>query len=163
MTSSLYFLPPTSSPPWALISSKISSVAPLWGMPQGAAGPESGVAMPNLMMSAAPALPVLTAIRTAAMRSVDHESERHGFIAIPPGCWVWVRGFLGYADYSTRATGNSGRAFRGRPGPFPESHRSTGPDHRAKLVSSPSSASGQGPIALDGLGIRGVGAHVDTL
>src|SRR5215470_268054 len=53
MTSSLYFLPPRSSPPWALISSKISSVAFLCGMPQGAAGPESGVETPNLMTSCA--------------------------------------------------------------------------------------------------------------
>src|SRR5438477_12971730 len=35
------------SPPWALISSKMSSVAFLWGIPQGAAGPERGVETPR--------------------------------------------------------------------------------------------------------------------
>src|SRR5436309_4816576 len=84
MTSSLYFLPPISSPPWLLISSKISSVAFLCGIPQGAAGPERGVEIPNLMMSAATAVPGLQGISTAAARSVVHVTERHGFIAIPP-------------------------------------------------------------------------------
>src|SRR5712691_7311519 len=83
MTSSLYFLPPTSSPPWLLISSKINSVAPLWGMPQGAAGPERGVATPNLMTSAAPAFPGPTATSTAAATSVRHVRGDHCFIAIP--------------------------------------------------------------------------------
>src|SRR5215470_13113636 len=54
-TSSRYFLPPTSRPPWLLTSSKTSSVAFLCGIPHGAAGPDSGVEIPNLMTSAAPA------------------------------------------------------------------------------------------------------------
>src|SRR5213594_1957917 len=83
MTSSLYFLPPTSSPPWLLISSKISSVAPLWGMPQGAAGPERGVATPNLMTSAAPPFPGATPTSSAATKSVTHVRGNQCLIAIP--------------------------------------------------------------------------------
>src|SRR2546427_4730852 len=82
MTSSLYFLPPTSSPPWLLTSSKINSVAPLWGMPQGAAGPESGVATPHLMTSPAPALPGPTASTTAA-KTVTQARGEYGFIVVP--------------------------------------------------------------------------------
>src|SRR6266516_1701447 len=85
MTSSLYFLPPTSSPPWLLISSKMSSVACLWGMPQGAAGPERGVETPNLMTSAARALPVPTATSAATAKNVAQITTRRGFIATPPG------------------------------------------------------------------------------
>src|SRR2546426_6475379 len=83
MTSSLYFLPPTSSPPWLLISSKISSVAPLWGMPQGAAGPERGVVTPNLMTSAAPPFPGATPTSSAATKSVTHVRGNQCLIAIP--------------------------------------------------------------------------------
>src|SRR6266545_2515643 len=83
MTSSLYFLPPTSSPPWLLISSKISSVAPLWGMPQGAAGPDSGVATPNLMTSAAPPFPGAPPTSSAATKSVTHVRGNQCLIAIP--------------------------------------------------------------------------------
>src|SRR3989475_9457912 len=104
MTSSLYFLPPISSPPWPLISSKISSVAFLCGIPQGAAGPERGVEIPNLMMSAAPAVPGLRAISTAAARSVVDVTERHGFIAIPPGCWALSR-WHGMRTIETRMVG----------------------------------------------------------
>src|SRR5262249_4388442 len=68
--SSLYFLPPTSSPPWALTSSKISSVACLCGMPHGAAGPESGVEMPNLMTSAASDDPGLATMNAAAKHAI---------------------------------------------------------------------------------------------
>src|SRR5881296_2840612 len=81
MTSSLYFLPPTSSPPWLLISSKISSVAFLWGMPQGAAGPERGVETPNLMTSAAPARPGFTASSAARARSAKPIRGDGRFIA----------------------------------------------------------------------------------
>src|SRR5215831_16635530 len=80
-TSSLYFLPPTSSPPWALISSKISSVAFLCGMPQGAAGPESGVETPNLMTSCARAFPGSTATSPAAASSTAKITDRGDLIA----------------------------------------------------------------------------------
>src|SRR6266571_4600799 len=83
MTSSLYFLPPTSSPPWLLISSKTSSVACLWGMPHGAAGPERGVEMPNLMTSAAPAVPGPTAERSATATSAARVIGNDGCIAVP--------------------------------------------------------------------------------
>src|SRR2546427_9604709 len=83
MTSSLYFLPPTSSPPWLLISSKISSVAPLWGMPQGAAGPERGVSTPNLLPPAAPPFPGATPTSSAATKSVTHVRGNQCLIAIP--------------------------------------------------------------------------------
>src|SRR5215470_17701107 len=80
MTSSLYFLPPTSSPPCWLISSKINSVAFLCGMPQGAAGPERGVETPNLMTSAAPAWPGLTAT-TMRARNANPIRGAERFIA----------------------------------------------------------------------------------
>src|SRR5215510_338158 len=82
MTSSLYFLPPTSSPPWALTSSKISSVACLCGMPHGAAGPERGVEMPNLMTSAASESPAL-ARTSAAVKSATRARGILRLIAIP--------------------------------------------------------------------------------
>src|SRR5262245_29072286 len=83
MTSSLYFLPPTSSPPWALTSSKISSVACLCGMPHGAAGPESGVEIPNLMTSAASDGPGLATTSTAAATSTTRARGIRSLIAIP--------------------------------------------------------------------------------
>src|SRR5262245_63049638 len=83
MTSSLYFLPPTSSPPWLLISSKISSVAFLWGMPQGAAGPESGVDTPNLMTSAASARGGVATASAATARNANLIREDRRFIASP--------------------------------------------------------------------------------
>src|SRR2546425_2651220 len=104
MPSSLSFFPPISSPPWPLISSKISSVAFLCGIPQGAAGPERGVEIPNLMMSAAPAVPGLPGISTAAARSAVDVTERHGFIAIPPGCWALSR-WPGTRTIETRIVG----------------------------------------------------------
>src|SRR5437660_785110 len=60
----------------------MSSVACLWGMPQGAAGPERGVETPNLMTSAARALPVPTATSAATARNVAQITKRRGFI--PP-------------------------------------------------------------------------------
>src|SRR6267378_1626967 len=83
MTSSLYFLPPTSSPPWLLISSKMSSVACLWGMPHGAAGPDRGVEMPNLMTSAAQAVPVPAVKKSANATSTPRVIENDGLIAVP--------------------------------------------------------------------------------
>src|SRR2546426_10217821 len=114
MTSSLYFLPPISSPPWPLISSKISSVAFLCGIPQGAAGPERGVEIPNLMMPAAPATPGLRGTTTAAARSVVHVTERHGFIAIPPGCWALSR-WPGTRTIETRIVGCQSHRRRALP------------------------------------------------
>src|SRR2546427_12678357 len=84
MTSSLYFLPPTSSPPWLLISSKMSSIACLWGIPHGAAGPERGVETPNLMTSAAGAIPGLATTRTAAAKRAIRIRGNRCVIAIPP-------------------------------------------------------------------------------
>src|SRR5258708_5732230 len=53
----------------------MSSIAFLCGIPQGAAGPESGVEIPNLTASAARPLPVLAAINAAAPRSADQFGE----------------------------------------------------------------------------------------
>src|SRR5215470_6416600 len=82
MTSSLYFLPPTSSPPWALTSSKMSSVAFLCGMPHGAAGPESGVETPNLMTSAAREGPAATrtSVTAASSASFGRSESQIGFL-----------------------------------------------------------------------------------
>jgi hypothetical protein len=52
-------------------------------MPQGAAGPESGVEIPNLMTSAAPAGPGLAAASIVKARSVKEIRESDRFIAIP--------------------------------------------------------------------------------
>src|SRR5215831_12451180 len=97
MTSSLYFLPPRSSPPWALISSKISSVAFLCGMPQGAAGPESGVETPNLMTSSARAFPGPKTASETTAKSAATRRERDS-IATPPRLDVGSEG-LAHADY----------------------------------------------------------------
>src|SRR5262245_32950470 len=112
MTSSLYFLPPTSRPPWPLISSKISSMAFLWGMPQGAAGPDSGVETPNLMTSAAPAPPGLPIISTATAKSVTGIRGNDRFIACPscgPAAARTVTGTISEAGDLDRLAG--GRAL----------------------------------------------------
>src|SRR5215475_8855455 len=101
-TSSFTFLPPTSSPPWALISSKISSVAFLWGMPQGAAGPDSGVETPNLMTSCARVLEGSTATNPAAASSTAKITKRCDLIA---------------------HASSTGRTRRGRPGSRPAGRR----------------------------------------
>src|SRR5215831_7925310 len=82
-TSSLYFLPPTSSPPWALTSSKMSSVAFLCGMPHGAAGPERGVEMPNLMTSAARAGAAVATTSASAAKSVTKTDGTRCVMALP--------------------------------------------------------------------------------
>src|SRR6266850_3824058 len=99
MTSSLYFLPPMSSPPWALISSKISSVAFLCGIPHGAAGPERGVETPNLMTSCARQFPGPRATSPAAARNAVQITERCDLIATPP------RLVLGQRTSRTRTIG----------------------------------------------------------
>src|SRR5437879_4743972 len=66
----------------------MSSVAFLWGIPQGAAGPESGVETPNLMTSAAWALPHPTKASPATARNAAHLTQRGAVIVAPP----WVRG-----------------------------------------------------------------------
>src|SRR5207245_5351288 len=73
---------PPSRPLCLLISSKTNSVACLWGIPQGAAGPERGVEMPNLMTSAAHEGAELTTTNTAAAKSVTEARGTHRFIAI---------------------------------------------------------------------------------
>src|SRR5262245_9127391 len=72
-----------SRPPCALTSSKISSVACLCGMPQGAAGPESGVEIPNLMTSAAADGPGFAATSATAAKSATRVRGTGCLMAIP--------------------------------------------------------------------------------
>jgi len=67
----------------ALISSKMSSVACLWECPQGAAGPERGVETPNLITSAARALPGPTATSPATARNAAQVTRTLWF-HLPP-------------------------------------------------------------------------------
>src|SRR5215471_10362238 len=62
----------------------MSSVAFLCGIPQEAAGPESGVEIPNLMTSAARLLPILPAINAPAPKSAAQVGEGSAFIFAPP-------------------------------------------------------------------------------
>src|SRR6266481_2797878 len=87
-----------SSPPWALISSKISSVAFLCGMPQGAAGPERGVETPNLMTSCPRAFTGANATSPATVRNAAQITERCELSATPPRLGVRSEG-LAHADY----------------------------------------------------------------
>src|SRR5262245_22059113 len=62
----------------------MSSVAFLWGIPQGAAGPESGVETPNRMTSCAPTAPGAKAMSAAALRNAAHSMVRCDLIGTPP-------------------------------------------------------------------------------
>src|SRR6185503_15770555 len=59
----------------------MSSVAFLWGIPQGAAGPERGVETPNLMTSCAREIPGANTISATAVRSDAQSTERFDLIA----------------------------------------------------------------------------------
>src|SRR4030095_9309380 len=78
-------------PPWPLISSKMSSVAFLWGIPQGAAGPERGVETPNRMASGAPTAPGAKVMSAATVRNATHVMERCDLIGTPPRLGVGQR------------------------------------------------------------------------
>src|ERR1700756_1735893 len=80
----------------------MSSVAFLCGIPQGAAGPESGVEIPNLMTSAARLLSVLPAINAPAPKSTAQVGANLVFILAPPWRSVWVRAFRGASTIKTR-------------------------------------------------------------
>src|SRR4030095_15482161 len=67
-----------------LTSSKMSSVAFLCGMPQGAAGPESGVEIPNLMTSAAREGAEVATTSATAAKSATKTSGTRRFMAITP-------------------------------------------------------------------------------
>src|SRR5215467_4759072 len=75
----------------------MSSVAFLWGIPQGAAGPESGVETPNLMTSSARALPGPKTASPTTANSSTTRRERD-FIATPPRLGIGSEG-LAHADY----------------------------------------------------------------
>src|SRR5215470_7075468 len=62
----------------------MSSVAFLWGIPQGAAGPERGVETPNLMTSCAGTVPGAKVTSAATVRNAAQVTERGDLIATPP-------------------------------------------------------------------------------
>src|SRR5262245_7405360 len=76
----------------------MSSVAFLCGIPQGAAGPESGVETPNLMTSCAREIPGANAISASTVRSDAQSTERFDLIATPPRLGVRPEG-QAHADY----------------------------------------------------------------
>src|SRR5881628_3361222 len=107
----------------------MSSVACLWGMPHGAAGPERGVETPNLMTSAARALPGPAATSPATARSAACMSELRGLIATPPGRTVGSEGLV-HADYRngdhSLSMGGSGQNRRADGNRLPRSKESWG-------------------------------------
>src|SRR5215831_8672447 len=62
----------------------MSSVAFLWGIPQGAAGPERGVETPNRMTSCARTASGAKAMSAAALRNAAHIMVRCDLIGTPP-------------------------------------------------------------------------------
>src|SRR5262245_66610820 len=92
----------------------MSSVAFVCGIPQGAAGPESGVETPNLITSCARAIPGANAISATTVRSDAQSTERFDLIA------TLLDSVLGQGARRTRTIEtsirlvNGGRLSRGR-------------------------------------------------
>ncbi len=97
--------------------------------PQGAAGPERGVATPNLMTSAAPPFPGATPTTSAVTKSATHVRGNQGLIAIPsfewPGLYHGAPSSVGGGHVMRwRATRRPARRPSGRSGRFRRGARS---------------------------------------
>src|SRR5262245_65843951 len=75
----------------------MSSIAFLWGIPQGAAGPERGVETPNRMTSCAETAPGAKAMSAAALSSAAHIMARCDLMG-PSSTRCWSEG-QAQADY----------------------------------------------------------------